>query len=133
MSAVFRGERPHTAGTVGYFLDRVLDDPVAPLKGMYYGLAAGFVSLRSSEFASPLLEWRHAPVWFALTVVLGGLALMLVRRTPLEVHDRFPILVILASLIWTAGVIRSRFLLLGPATMQAPRDACHTRRSWVLG
>ena len=126
MSAVFRGERPHTVGTMRDFLDRVLDDPVSALKGVYFGLAAGFVSLRSSEFASPLLEWRHAPLWFALTIVIGGLAVILVRRTPLEVHDRFPILVILASLIWTVGVIRSRFLLFGSAAMQAPRYAPYT-------
>ena len=82
LSAVFRGERPHTVGTMGDFLDRVLDDPVAALKGMYYGLAASFVSLRSSEFASPLLEWRPCAALVTMRPLqLGRPSSALVRRT----------------------------------------------------
>jgi hypothetical protein len=139
LSAVFSGERSHHELPILEFVESGLRNPGEFLGGLYYSMSTVFVALRPDGLAGPLLGWGHATPWFALTVAIGGLAMVLVWRTPLRTHDRFGILVILTGVIWTVGVLRARAFViepahlrpgggraLGAAAMQAPRYAVYT-------
>jgi len=126
ISSLVRGERLHQGTSNRDFADYVISEPGEVVKGLYYSLARVFVALRPAEGASPLLEWDQAPLWVALTIVVGAVAAVLVWRTPLRAVEHFPILIILTGLIWIVGVLKGRLQGFGVDVTQTDRYAPYT-------
>ncbi len=127
LSVVFTGERTHgNVQTMGGFLRDNLEKPGDALQGLYYAFSTVFVALRPQNDESLLLAWGWAPLWFVLAIVIGGIAFVLVIRTPLHPHEHFSIMLIMTGMIWIVGVLRARLWITGPEGLQASHYPAYT-------
>lgn len=124
---LLRGQKGHGGDGPFQFAETLITDPVEPLQSFYYALSQAFVGLHHEATGFTLIRWDLAVIWFAVGMTLTGLAAWGVRRGGVDAADHFPIMLIIATLFWTLGVVRSRVWFFGPeATMQQPRYGINT-------
>ena len=127
LGRLLTGERSHGEQSFGQFIALVREDPGGAVGAGIDTLAGALVGFRDLP-PTPLsfLSWDWS-AWGALaTLVLAAAAVVGVRRGGLTSHDHFPLMLVLASGIWSAGVIRSRLWLAGSEAMQASRYVSYT-------
>ena len=117
LGALLSGTRDHGEISWRAFLDIVRDRPADIVHVGGEALAGGLVGFHDEG----LLNWDWGVLGLVATLMLIVAAGVGLRRSRLEFHDHFPLMLILTSLVWTAGVIRSRFWLAGLDVMRAPR------------
>ena len=124
---ILRGQKGHGGEGPLEFAWTLITDPVEPLHSFYLALSQAFVGLHHDTTGWVLIRWDVAPIWFAFSVVLIGAAAWGLWRGGLDDRDHFPILLVIGTLFWTLGVVRSRVWFFGPElTMQQPRYAVNT-------
>ncbi|HEX6418615.1 MAG TPA: hypothetical protein VFZ77_08955, partial [Acidimicrobiales bacterium] len=127
LGRLLTGERSHGEQSFGQFIGLVREDPGGAVGAGVDALAGALVGFRDEppDLLS-FLSWDWS-AWGALaTLVLAAAAVVGVRRGGLTSHDHFPLMLVLASGIWSAGVVRSRLWLVGSEAMQAPRYVSYT-------
>jgi hypothetical protein len=127
LGALLTGTRTHGELPWGSFLDLVRDRPAEVAATVRDAIAAGLVGYRDNPTSGlGILSWDLAWYGFAVTLVLALAATLGLVRSGIEQRDHFPLMLIGATAIWSAGVIRSRFWLFGPNAMHADRYAAYT-------
>ena len=127
LGALLTGTRPHGELPWGSFLDLVRDRPAEVAAMVRDAIAAGLVGYRDIPIGGlGILSWDLAWYGFAVTLVLTLAATLGLVRSGIEQRDHFPLMLIGATAIWSAGVIRSRFWLFGPDAMRADRYVAYT-------
>jgi hypothetical protein len=122
LGRLLTGTRAHGEISLRTFLEIARDRPVDLLQAGAEGLAGALFAFQADPpSALPVLSWDWAWLGVVATLVLvvGGTIGLL--RARLEPSDHFPLMLTLASAIWVAGVLRSRFWLAGTDVMRAPR------------
>ncbi len=127
LGALLTGTRTHGELPWGSFLDLVRDRPAEVAATVRDAMAAGLVGYRGNPTSGlGILSWDLAWYGFAVTLVLALAATLGLVRNGIEQRDHFPLMLIGATAIWNAGVIRSRFWLFGPNVMRADRYVAYT-------
>jgi hypothetical protein len=127
LGAHLTGTRTHGERPWGSFLDLVRDRPAEVATTIRDAIAAGLVGYRNNPTSGlGILSWDVAWYGFAVTLVLALAAMLGLVRSGIEQRDHFPLMLIGATAIWSAGVIRSRFWLFGPNAMHADRYVAYT-------
>jgi hypothetical protein len=127
LGALLTGTRTHGELPWGSFLALVRDRPAEVAATVRDAIAAGLVGYRANPTSGlGILSWDLAWYGFAVTLVLALAATLGVVRSGIEQRDAFPLMLIGATAIWSAGVIRSRFWLAGPDAMHADRYVAYT-------
>lgn len=122
LGELLSGTRAHGEIPWRTFLDIVRDQPADILRAGSEALAGGLFGFHDEG----LLSWDWGWLGLAATLILLAAAGIGLRRGRLESHDHFPLMLILASVIWSAGVLRSRFWLGGVEVMRTPRFVPYT-------
>ncbi len=124
---LLRGQKGHGGEGPLAFAETLLTDPAEPLHSFYFALSQAFVGLHRGDAGFLLIRWDFAILWFAVGMFLVGFAAWGVRKGGIGPRDHFPIMLVIATLFWTLGVVRSRVWFFGPeATMQQPRYGANT-------
>jgi hypothetical protein len=127
LGSLLTGTRTHGEMPWGSFFDLVRDRPAEVAQTVRDAIAAGLVGYRASPTSGlGILGWDMAWLGVVVTLVLALAATFGVARSRIEQRDHFPLMLIGASAIWSAGVIRSRFWFLGPDAMRADRYVAYT-------
>jgi hypothetical protein len=127
LGALLTGTRTHGELPWGSFLDLVRDRPAEVAGTVRDAIAAGLVGYRDHPTSGlGILSWDLAWYGFAVTLVLALAATLGLMRSGIERRDHFPLMLIGATAIWSAGVIRSRFWFSGPDAMRADRYVAYT-------
>jgi len=126
LKPIIGGQRQHGGGSATDFADYLVSEPADVAKAIYYALAQAVVAFHTNVSGLGIVRWSSAWFWFVATVALLVAAAVGVRRFGWQTADHFPIMLMLASLVWTGGVIRARATFWGPVVMQQPRYAAYT-------
>lgn len=127
LGTLLTGTRTHGELPWGSFLDLVRDRPAEVAATVRDAIAAGLVGYRANPTSGlGILSWDLAWYGFAVTLVLALAATLGLVRSEIEQRDHFPLMLIGATAIWIAGVIRSRFWFAGPDAMHADRYVAYT-------
>ncbi len=115
------GRRPHSSAGIG----DVFRNVGGMVEGFAYSVATTFVGLGNAANVF-FLEWTWWPLWLVVGLVAIGAAALALFRSELQRRDHFPLMIMLMTLIWTAGVLKSRVPPNGAEAMQFPRYAIYT-------
>lgn len=123
---LLRGEADHGGQPLTAFLEQAVSRPGDLITGAFYAVSTSLVGLRlGDEGGLAPLSWDLAWLWFAAAVAVVGVAGAALVRVGLQRRDRFPLLLMMATGVWLAGVLRSRLWLQGPAALQSSRYASY--------
>jgi hypothetical protein len=127
LGRLLTGVRSHGEQSFGQFIDLTRGDPGGAVRAGIDALAGALVGFRDEPpTLLPFLSWDWSAWGVLATLVLAAAAVVGVRRGGLTSHDHFPLMLVLASGIWSAGVIRSRFWMSGPEAMREYRYVPYT-------